>query len=81
MMKQVTISVVICTYNGAKFVAEQLDSVLRQTRPADEIIIQYGGSMKAENAAGLLAKPDVDGGLIGGAALKVETFEPICKTY
>ena len=48
---------------------------------ADEIIIQYGGSMKAENAAGLLAKPDVDGGLIGGAALKVETFEPICKTY
>lgn len=48
---------------------------------ADEIIIQYGGSMKAENAAGLLAKPDVDGGLIGGASLKVETFEPICKTY
>jgi triosephosphate isomerase len=48
---------------------------------ADEIIIQYGGSMKADNAAALLAKPDVDGGLIGGAALKVETFEPICKTY
>lgn len=48
---------------------------------SDEIIIQYGGSMKADNAAALLAKPDVDGGLIGGAALKVETFEPICKTY
>jgi triosephosphate isomerase len=48
---------------------------------ADKIIIQYGGSMKAENAAALLAQPDIDGGLIGGAALTVETFEPICKTY
>ena len=48
---------------------------------AKETIIQYGGSMKAENAAALLAQPDVDGGLIGGASLKVETFEPICKTY
>lgn len=47
MMKQATISVVICTYNGAKFVAEQLDSVLRQTRPADEIIIQDDGSTDA----------------------------------
>ena len=48
---------------------------------AEAAIIQYGGSMKAENAAALLAQPDVDGGLIGGASLKVETFEPICKTY
>lgn len=48
---------------------------------AEETIIQYGGSMKAENAAALLAQSDVDGGLIGGASLKVETFEPICKTY
>lgn len=48
---------------------------------ADKIIIQYGGSMKAENCEGLLAKPDIDGGLIGGAALKAETFTPIalCK--
>ena len=48
---------------------------------ADAIVIQYGGSMKAENCAGLLAKPDIDGGLIGGAALKAETFTPIalCK--
>ena len=48
---------------------------------ADKIIIQYGGSMKADNAKALLAQPDIDGGLIGGAALKVDTFEPICKTY
>ena len=48
---------------------------------AEQTIIQYGGSMKAENAAALLAQPDVDGGLIGGASLKAETFIPICKTY
>ncbi len=46
---------------------------------ADEIIIQYGGSMNAGNAANLLAQPDIDGGLIGGASLAVEKFEPICK--
>ncbi len=44
---------------------------------ADAVRIQYGGSMKPENAAGLLGQPDVDGGLIGGAALKPETFVPI----
>ena len=37
---------------------------------ADETRIQYGGSMNAGNAAELLSKPDIDGGLIGGAALK-----------
>jgi len=41
---------------------------------ADAVRIQYGGSMKPENAKGLLGQPDVDGGLIGGAALKPESF-------
>jgi triosephosphate isomerase len=41
---------------------------------ADRVRIQYGGSMKPENAKGLLAQPDVDGGLIGGAALKADSF-------
>ena len=41
---------------------------------AQAVRIQYGGSMKPDNAAGLLAQPDVDGGLIGGAALKPDTF-------
>ena len=41
---------------------------------ADRVRIQYGGSMKPENAKGLLGQPDVDGGLIGGAALKPESF-------
>jgi triosephosphate isomerase len=41
---------------------------------ADRVRIQYGGSMKPENAKGLLDQPDVDGGLVGGAALKAESF-------
>jgi triosephosphate isomerase len=41
---------------------------------ADRVRIIYGGSMKPENAKGLMKQPDVDGGLIGGAALKAESF-------
>ncbi len=46
---------------------------------AAAVVIQYGGSMKPENAAGLLAQPDVDGGLIGGAALKADSFLAIAS--
>jgi triosephosphate isomerase len=46
---------------------------------ADKIIIQYGGSVKPENAAQLMAKENIDGALVGGAALKPETFVPIAK--
>ncbi|HEY7088460.1 MAG TPA: triose-phosphate isomerase [Tepidisphaeraceae bacterium] len=41
---------------------------------ADTVRIQYGGSMKPENAKGLLSQADVDGGLIGGASLKPDSF-------
>jgi triosephosphate isomerase len=41
---------------------------------ADAAVIQYGGSMNPKNAAGLLAKEHIDGGLIGGASLKAEDF-------
>jgi triosephosphate isomerase len=41
--------------------------------------ILYGGSLKPDNAAGLLAQPDVDGGLVGGASLKVESFVAIIR--
>lgn len=41
---------------------------------ASQVRIQYGGSMKPENAKGLMSQADVDGGLIGGAALKPESF-------
>ena len=59
--------------------AQQVHAVLRaQLRAAsdhaDRIAILYGGSMNAANAAQLLAQPDIDGGLIGGASLKAPDF-------
>ena len=41
---------------------------------ADETRIQYGGSVKADNAAALLGQPDVDGALVGGASLEAASF-------
>ncbi len=50
---------------------------LHGARVARAVTIQYGGSMNAKNAAELLSQPDVDGGLIGGAALKPDDFMAI----
>jgi len=47
---------------------------------AQDLTIQYGGSMKPENAAELLSQRDVDGGLIGGAGLKADSFAKIVKS-
>lgn len=44
---------------------------------ADEIIIQYGGSVKSSNAKELFSMPDIDGGLVGGASLDAEDFSKI----
>ena len=52
-------------------------SKLYGDRKAGEIIIQYGGSVKPENVNDLMAQENIDGALVGGAALKVETFLPI----
>jgi triosephosphate isomerase len=41
---------------------------------ADQVRILYGGSVKPDNAAGIFTQPDVDGGLIGGASLKTDSF-------
>ena len=46
---------------------------------ADAVRIQYGGSMKPGNAKALLGQPDIDGGLIGGAALKADDFMGIIE--
>ena len=46
---------------------------------SDKVRIQYGGSVKADNAAELMAKPNVDGALVGGAALKADGFAAIVK--
>ena len=59
-------------------IRECIASVYSQAA-ADGITIQYGGSMNAGNAAELLAQPDVDGGLIGGASLKPNEFATIVK--
>jgi triosephosphate isomerase len=59
--------------------AQQVHAVLRAqlkaaSPSAERIKLLYGGSMNAANAASLLVQPDIDGGLIGGAALKVQDF-------
>ena len=46
---------------------------------AEKVRIQYGGSMKAANSAELIAQTDIDGGLVGGAALKPDTFADLIK--
>ena len=72
---------------GRTATAEQANEVCKLIRDviaglyaadvADATVIQYGGSMNAGNAAELLAQPDVDGGLIGGASLKAPDFATI----
>jgi triosephosphate isomerase (TIM) len=61
--------------------AEDVHSALRKliadrynNSIADVVRIQYGGSVKPENAAELLGQPDIDGALVGGASLKVDQF-------
>ncbi|OGU23984.1 MAG: triose-phosphate isomerase [Hydrogenophilales bacterium RIFOXYD1_FULL_62_11] len=49
------------------------------SKVADQLVIQYGGSVKAANAAELMAQPDIDGGLIGGASLVADEFVAICR--
>ena len=76
-------------FTGKTATAEQANEVcalIRNTiaglyrwETADDVVIQYGGSMNAGNAAELLAQPDVDGGLIGGASLKPADFATIVK--
>lgn len=50
-------------------------------RSGREYFDPYGGSCKPSNAAELFAKPDVDGGLIGGAALKADSFMGIITAF
>ncbi len=46
---------------------------------AGGIRIQYGGSVKPDNVAGLMVQPDIDGALVGGASLKIESFSDIVR--
>ena len=59
-----------------KYIRDLL-SKMYQEEVADSIRIQYGGSVKPENIAELIGKPDVDGALVGGASLKEDSFSAI----
>ncbi len=65
--------------NEAHIFIRKLLVKLYGTSTAEQIRIQYGGSMKADNAKALLGQSDVDGGLIGGASLKASDFAGIVK--
>ncbi len=54
-------------------------SQLYGSEAAQRLVIQYGGSVKPENAAELMRQPDVDGALVGGASLKVDSFVAIVQ--
>ena len=70
------------TAEQAEEVCQGIRAVVRGiygARPARAVSILYGGSMNAKNAFELLAQPDIDGGLIGGASLKPVDFSEIVK--
>ena len=70
----------VATPEQAQAVHALLRAQLKAATPhADEMKILYGGSMKPDNAVSLLSQPDIDGGLIGGAALKAADFVAICR--
>lgn len=65
------------TADQAEEVCLAIRKVIRELygkKTAGDVVIQYGGSMNAKNAAELLSKPNIDGGLIGGASLKADQF-------
>jgi triosephosphate isomerase len=66
--------------------ADRVCGLIRQTvremagdAAADAVRVLYGGSVNDTNAAELLAKPEIDGALVGGASLKADSFSVICK--
>ena len=66
--------------------ADEIHSVIRKeisslysNDASEKVIIQYGGSVKPSNVKELMAKPNIDGALVGGAALNAETFIPIME--
>ena len=70
------------TAEQAEEVCAAIRGVLTELYSADtagKITVQYGGSMNASNAAELLSKKNIDGGLIGGASLKSADFAAICS--
>jgi triosephosphate isomerase len=69
------------TPQDAQEVIGALRDRLGETHPevADRVRILYGGSVRAANIAGIMAQPDIDGALVGGASLDAEEFVLICR--
>jgi triosephosphate isomerase (TIM) len=74
----------VATPENAQEVCAAIRGRLRETAgddAADACRILYGGSVKAANIAGIMAQPDIDGALVGGASLQAEEFGGICRFY
>jgi triosephosphate isomerase (TIM) len=74
----------VATPDDAQEVCAAIRERLRETagdEAANACRILYGGSVKAANIAGIMAQPDVDGALVGGASLQAEEFGGICRFY
>jgi triosephosphate isomerase len=74
----------VATPEDAQEVCAAVRQRLRETagdEAADACRILYGGSVKAGNIAGIMAQPDVDGALVGGASLQAEEFGGVCRFY
>jgi triosephosphate isomerase (TIM) len=74
----------VATPEDAQEVCSAIRERLRETsgdEAADGCRILYGGSVKAANIAGIMAQPDIDGALVGGASLQADEFGGICRFY
>ncbi len=70
----------VATREQAQEVHGEIRGLLRDLGlPAERIRILYGGSVKPDNIDGLMAEPDIDGALVGGASLEVESFTRIVE--
>ncbi len=65
---------------GKTATPEQAQDAHALIKSLHDLPVLYGGSVKPENAKELLAQPDVDGALVGGASLEAESFTAICQT-
>jgi triosephosphate isomerase len=70
----------VATCEQAQEVHGEIRGLLRDLGlPAEDIAILYGGSVKPDNVDGLMAEPDIDGALVGGASLEIESFTRIVE--
>ncbi|UDY25109.1 triose-phosphate isomerase [Nocardioides sp. Kera G14] len=74
----------VATPEDAQEVAKAIRDQVRESfgdSAADGVRVLYGGSVKANNVASIMAQPDVDGALVGGASLQADEFAAICRYY